>query len=85
MTDKKSGIQTEQLKLEADLGLIKYVAEFIYGDEAKDHFDKAVRIIIIILIFVFDPVGVNVNISKHIFKTRELENENGNKRSMMKL
>ena len=29
LTDKKSGIQTEQLKLEADLGPIKYVAEFI--------------------------------------------------------
>ena len=76
MTDKKSGIQTEQLKLEADLGPIKYVAEFIYGDEAKDHFDKAVRIIIIILIFVFDPVAVLMLISANIsLKQRELENE----------
>ena len=53
LSDKKAGIRTEQLKLEADLELIKYVAEFIYGDEAENHFDKAVRIIIIILIFVF--------------------------------
>ena len=76
LTDKKSGIQTEQLKLEADLGPIKYVAEFIYGDEAKDHFDKAVRIIIIILIFVFDPVEVLMLISANIsLKQRELENE----------
>ena len=74
MTDKKSGIQTEQLKLEADLGPIKYVAEFIYGDEAKDHFDKAVRIIIIILIFVFDPVAVLMLISANIsLKQREIE------------
>ena len=74
LTDKKSGIQTEQLKLEADLGPIKYVAEFIYGDEAKDHFDKAVRIIIIILIFVFDPVAVLMLISANIsLKQRELE------------
>ena len=74
LTDKKSGIQTEQLKLEADLGPIKYVAEFIYGDEAKDHFDKAVRIIIIILIFVFDPVAVLMLISANIsLKQREME------------
>ena len=66
LTDKKSGIQTEQLKLEADLGPIKYVAEFIYGDEAENHFDKAVRIIIIILIFVFDPVAVLMLISANI-------------------
>ena len=66
LSDKKSKIRTEQLKLEADLGPIKYVAEFIYGDEAANHFDKAVRIIIIILIFVFDPVAVLMLISANI-------------------
>ena len=66
LSDKKAGIRTEQLKLEADLGPIKYVAEFIYGDEAVNHFDKAVRIIIIILIFVFDPVAVLMLISANI-------------------
>ena len=66
LSDKRAGIRTEQLKLEADLGPIKYVAEFIYGDEAVNHFDKAVRIIIIILIFVFDPVAVLMLISANI-------------------
>ena len=66
LSDKKAGIRTEQLKLEADLGPIKYVAEFIYGDKAKDHFDEAVRWIIIILIFVFDPVAVLMLISANI-------------------
>ena len=66
LSDKKAGIKTEQLKLEADLGPIKYVAEFIYGDEAEDYFDEAVRIIIIILIFVFDPVAVLMLISANI-------------------
>lgn len=76
LTDKKSGIQTEQLKLEADLGPIKYVAEFIYGDEAENHFDKAVRIIIIILIFVFDPVAVLMLISANIsLKERRMKLE----------
>ena len=73
LSDKKAGIRTEQLKLEADLGPIKYVAEFIYGDEAVNHFDKAVRIIIIILIFVFDPVAVLMLISANIsFKERRM-------------
>ena len=27
----------------------------IYGDDAKSHFDNAVRIVILVLIFVFDP------------------------------
>ena len=82
LTDKKAGIRTEQLKLEADLGPIKYVAEFIYGDEAENHFDKAVRIIIIILIFVFDPVAVLMLISANIsLKERRMnqqEPENAN-------
>ena len=73
LSDKKSGIRTEQLKIEADLGPIKYVAEFLYGDEAVNHFDKAVRIIIIILIFVFDPVAVLMLISANIsFKERRM-------------
>ena len=76
LSDKKAGIRTEQLKLEADLGPIKYVAEFIYGDEAENHFDKAVRIIIIILIFVFDPVAVLMLISANIsFKERRMRQE----------
>lgn len=76
LSDKKAGIRTEQLKLEADLGPIKYVAEFIYGDEAENHFDKAVRIIIIILIFVFDPVAVLMLISANIsLKERRMKLE----------
>ena len=74
LSDKKAGIRTEQLKLEADLGPIKYVAEFIYGDEAEN--DKAVRIIIIILIFVFDPVAVLMLISANIsLKERRMKLE----------
>ena len=62
----KSSITIEQLKLEADVGPLKYVAELIYGDEAKDHFASAVRIIILILIFVFDPLAVLLLIAANI-------------------
>ena len=59
LTTEKSNIEIEQLKIEADVGPLKYVAELIYGDNAKDHFDEAVRIIILILIkVILDIVNV---------------------------
>ena len=66
LNNAKSSITIEQLKLEADVGPLKYVAELIYGDNAKDHFDSAVRIIILILIFVFDPLAVLLLIAANI-------------------
>jgi hypothetical protein len=66
LNNSKSSIAIEQLKLEADVGPLKYVAELIYGDNANDHFDSAVRIIILILIFVFDPLAVLLLIAANI-------------------
>ena len=79
LTTEKSNIEIEQLKIEADVGPLKYVAELIYGDNAKDHFDSAVRIIILILIFVFDPLAVLLliaaNISLRQWRGKKLENQ----------
>ena len=73
LTTEKSNLEIEQLKIEEDVGPLKYVAELIYGEQAKDHFDKAVRIIIIILIFVFDPLAVLLLIAANIsFKQRSM-------------
>ena len=66
LTEQKSVLQLEQDKIEAEVGPIKYIAELIYGDEAKDHFDEAVRWVIIILIFVFDPLAVLLLIAANI-------------------
>lgn len=44
--------------LEAEIGPLKYVAELIYGNEAENNFDTAVRIIILIIILVFDPLAL---------------------------
>ena len=50
------------------------MAELIYGDQAKDHFDEAVRLVIIILIFVFDPLAVLLLIAANItLKERRLK------------
>jgi len=66
LTDKKGILQLEVQKLEAEVGPIKYIAELIYGDTAKDHFDEAVRWVIIVLIFVFDPLAVLLLIAANI-------------------
>ena len=76
LTEEKGTLQLEQDKIEAEVGPIKYIAELIYGDEAKDHFDKAVRWVIIVLIFVFDPLAVLLLIAANIsLRTRKEEKE----------
>ena len=79
LSDKKGALQLEQDKIEAEVGPIKYIAELIYGENAKDHFDKAVRWVIIVLIFVFDPLAVLLliaaNISLRSRKVAKEENE----------
>ena len=73
LTTEKATLELEQDKIEAEVGPIKYIAELIYGDEAKDHFDKAVRWVIIVLIFVFDPLAVLLLIAANIsFKQRSM-------------
>ena len=76
LTEQKSVLQLEQDKIEAEVGPIKYIAELIYGDEAKDHFDEAVRWVIIALIFVFDPLAVLLLIAANIsLKGRSIAKE----------
>ena len=51
-------LRTAQAATEAEIGPLKYIAELVYGAEAKDHFDSAVRFVIIILVLVFDPLAI---------------------------
>ena len=66
LTNEKATLKLEQDKIEAEVGPIKYIAEMIYGDQAKEMFDHAVRIVILILIFVFDPLAVLLLIAANI-------------------
>ena len=66
LSNEKANLQLAQDKIEAEVGPIKYVAELIYGDKAENHFDEAVRIVILILIFVFDPLAVLLLIAANI-------------------
>jgi hypothetical protein len=51
-------LRTANAKREVEVGPLKYIAEMIYGDKAQDHFDSAVRAVIIIIVAVFDPLAV---------------------------
>jgi hypothetical protein len=88
LTEQKYTLQTEYRKLEAEVGPVKYLAEFIYGDTAdKDILEEAVRWVIITIIFVFDPLAVLLLIaSQATFEMRRqqypqqgsMENNNDN-------
>lgn len=58
LEEQRQPLLNEKLALELEIGPLKYVAEFIYGDEAPSHFDEAVRWVILLIIFVFDPLAV---------------------------
>lgn len=58
LEERRFPLAQQQLSLELEVGPLKYVAELIYGDEAKSHFDETVRWVIMLIIFVFDPLAV---------------------------
>jgi hypothetical protein len=72
LEEQKYTLQIEYRKLEAEVGPVKYLAEFIYGQSANDNLlEEAVRWVILIIIFVFDPLAVLLLIaSQQTFEIR---------------
>ena len=75
LTEQKYTLQAEYRKLEAEVGPVKYLAEFVYGETAnQDLLEEAVRWVIITIIFVFDPLAVLLLIaSQATFEMRRQE------------
>ena len=88
LTNKKATLSLEQDKIEAEVGPIKYIAELIYGENAKDNFDKAVRGVILVLIFVFDPLAVllliaaNISLAGWISKREDIKKRKNRKEDL---
>ena len=56
---EKNNIESSYRQLEAEVGPIKYIAEFIYGKDAdRNLLEEAVRWVIIIIVVVFDPLAI---------------------------
>jgi peptidoglycan hydrolase-like protein with peptidoglycan-binding domain len=81
LTEEKIQLEAEYRKLEAEVGPIKYIAEFVYGEAAdKNMLEEAVKWVIIVIIFVFDPLAVLLLLAAQYtfeFRRKELEDETG--------
>ena len=77
LTEEKYALESEYRKLEAEVGPIKYIAEFVYGEQAdKNMLEKAVTWVIVIIIFVFDPLAVLLLIaSQYTFEYHQKRRE----------
>lgn len=68
--EERAPIAAEVRKVEAEVGPIKYIAAFVYGDNPDANIlEKAVTWVIIIIVSVFDPLAVILLLaSQHSFQ-----------------
>ena len=76
---EKAPIAAELRKVEAEVGPIKYIAAFFYGETNPTSLEKAVTWVIITLIIVFDPLAVILLLASQTsfqdFRKREVPEE----------
>lgn len=58
LNEEKLPLSNEVRKIEAEVGPIKYIASFVYGETSPELLEKAVIWVIIIIVLVFDPMAV---------------------------
>jgi hypothetical protein len=59
LTDESIPLRADVRKVEAEVGPIKYIAAFIYGDNPTENvLEKAVTWVIILIVAVFDPLAI---------------------------
>jgi len=79
LNEERAPIAAEVRKVEAEVGPIKYIAAFVYGETNEGILEKAVTWVIITLIVVFDPMAVILLLSSQIsfqnFREREKEDK----------
>ena len=76
LNEERAPIAAEVRKVEAEVGPIKYIANFFYGETDATILEKAVVWVIITLIIVFDPLAVILLLASQFsfqhFRDREL-------------
>jgi signal transduction histidine kinase len=85
ISEERAPIAAEVRKVEAEVGPIKYIAAFVYGETSEGILEKAVTWVIILLIVVFDPMAVILLLSSQIsfqdFRKRIAEGDSPEKES----
>ena len=66
ISQERAPIAAEVRKVEAKVGPIKYLAQFVYGEANETLLEKAVTWVIIILIVVFDPLALILLLASQI-------------------
>lgn len=59
LQEQRAPIASQERKIEADVGPIRYIAALLYGENPDANLlEKAVRLIIILIVLVFDPLAL---------------------------
>ena len=66
LSEERSPVAAEVRKVEAEVGPIKYIAAFVYGNTDPNVLERAVTWVIILIIIVFDPLAVVLLLSSQI-------------------
>lgn len=72
LSEERAPIAAEVRKVEAEVGPIKYLADFIYGNSDPSVLERAVTWVIVLIIFVFDPLALMLLIASQISFQRML-------------
>lgn len=82
LNEERAPIASQLRKVEAEVGPVKYIANFIYDDADTVILEKTVTWVIIILIVVFDPLAVILLLASQIsfqnFRERKQQQINYN-------
>jgi len=70
LNEEAAPIRAENRKVEAEVGPIKYIAEFFADGQTID-IDKSVRWMIIMIVLVFDPLAILMLIAANISYAKE--------------
>ena len=74
LNEEAAPIRAEVRKVEAEVGPIKYIAAFIYGDNPDANLlESAVRWVIILIVIVFDPLAIALVLAANASKDWDKE------------
>lgn len=76
LNEERAPIAAEVRKVEAEVGPIKYIAAFIYGDNPDANLlEAAVRWVIVLIVSVFDPLAIALVLAANASKTWDKEED----------